>query len=157
VAADHGTQDTDAGLGRAPFGTVPDAVRPGVSVTYRRTISESEVLMFADATGDHAPAHVDEGYAATTRFGGRIAHGVLLLGLSSTATWEFLRLVGGSGVSYGYDRVRFTSAVRIGETLEVTYTCREVDHARGRSVSDITITAQDGRTCMVAQHILAYL
>jgi 3-hydroxybutyryl-CoA dehydratase len=136
---------------------VPDAVRPGASATFRKTVSESDIYLFAGVTGDLAPNHVDESYMATTRFGGRIAHGTLLLGFTSTATTAFLRMVGGSGVSYGYDRVRFTSPVRIGETIEVTYTCREVDHARSRSVADVVVTTQDGRTCLVAQHILVYL
>jgi len=135
---------------------IPPSVQPGLSTTFRKTVSESDVYLFAGITGDLGANHVDEAFMATTPFGGRIAHGVLLLGFSSTATTEFLRVVGASGVSYGYDRVRFTSPVLLGETLEVTYTCREVDHERARSVSDIVVTAQDGRTCMVAQHILAY-
>lgn len=136
---------------------IPEAVRPGAAATFRKTVSESDIYLFAGVTGDLAPNHVDEAYMATTRFGGRIAHGTLLLGFTSTATTAFLHMVEGSGVSYGYDRVRFTSPVRIGETIEVTYTCREVDRARSRSVADVVVTAQDGRTCLVAQHILLYL
>ena len=58
----------------------------GDSVTFTKTVGESDVYLFAGITGDFAPNHVDRTYMARTRYGERIAHGVLVLGYSSTAS-----------------------------------------------------------------------
>jgi len=60
-----------------------DSLQPGDSFTFQRVISEKDVAMFAEVTGDDNPLHVDPEYAATTRFGKPIVHGVLLLGIIS--------------------------------------------------------------------------
>ena len=86
-------------------------VKPGDRVEYSKTIGESDVYLFAGLTGDLSPNHVNEAFMQTTRFGHRIAHGVLVLGLASTASTLFVDKTGEAAVSYGYDRVRFTHPV----------------------------------------------
>lgn len=132
-------------------------IRPGHRVTFSKTVGESDVYLFAGITGDLAPNHTDEEFMKSTRYGRRIAHGVLLLGFASTATTMFLKEVAASGVSYGYNRVRFTAPVYIGDTITVAYVCREVDAAARRSFADVTVTNQDGVTCLVAEHVLALM
>ena len=60
-----------------------DSISKGDSFTLKRFISKEDVQAFADVTGDDNPLHVDEEYAAGTRFGTTVVHGVLLLGIIS--------------------------------------------------------------------------
>jgi 3-hydroxybutyryl-CoA dehydratase len=96
-------------------------------------------------------------YMAATPYGRRIAHGVLLLGYSSTASTALLARIGEPGVSYGYDRVRFTAPVFIGDTVTVDYRVEAVDEERRTVTSRIEITRQDATLCLVASHILKLL
>ena len=57
----------------------------GKSVTFSKTVSESDIYLFAGITGDFDPIHVDQEFARTTQYGQRIAHGALILGYMSTA------------------------------------------------------------------------
>jgi len=59
-------------------------VVPGESVSFSKTLTETDLVLFAGITGDFDPIHVDEAYARTTPLGRRIAHGALVLGLCST-------------------------------------------------------------------------
>jgi 3-hydroxybutyryl-CoA dehydratase len=129
-------------------------VAVGDAVTFRKTVGESDVYLFAGITGDLAPNHVDEVFMAGTPYGRRIAHGVLLLGYSSTASTALLARIGVPGVSYGYDRVRFTAPVFIGDTISVDYRVEAVDAANHTVTSRIEIRQQEGTLCLVAQHIL---
>lgn len=132
-----------------------DAARPGDRAEFTKTIGESDIYLFAGITGDLAPNHVNEEFMRTTTYGARIAHGVLLLGFASTATTIFLQNAGLNGVSVGYNRVRFTAPVYIGDTIEVEYVFREMDEDAGRGYSDVTVRNQHGKTCLVAEHVLA--
>ena len=129
-------------------------VRVGETITFRKTVGESDVYLFAGITGDLAPNHVDEEFMATTAYGRRIAHGVLVLGFSSTASTALLERIGRPGVSYGYDRIRFTAPVFIGDTVTVSYRVTEIDESARTIRSRIEVTRQDGTLCLVATHIL---
>jgi acyl dehydratase len=137
-------------------------IAPGETATFSKTITERDLLLTAEITGDHDPLHVDEAYAATTAYERRIAHGCLVLGLlSSTASAIAHRAIAngavGVPVSLGYDRVRFLRPVFIGDTLTATYRVEQADAAAGRSESACTVTNQDGETCLVARHILRWV
>src|SRR5215471_21471217 len=81
-------------------------------------ITQEQVNLFADATGDHQWIHVDPDRAATGPFGGPIAHGYLTLSLVPRLLPEIIELSGFSmGVNYGCDRVRFPSPVPVGSRL----------------------------------------
>src|SRR5262245_60488018 len=91
----------------------------GQSVAFRKTVSESEVYLFAGITGDFAPNHVDEQFMRGTQYGRRIAHGALLVGYMSRASTMIVERITGERasvfpVSLGYDRVRFLKPVFIG-------------------------------------------
>ena len=126
----------------------------GDSVTFRKTVGESDVYLFAGITGDLAPNHVDRTYMAGTRYGERIAHGVLVLGYTSTASTMMLARAGAHAVSYGYDRVRFTAPVFFGDTITVHYEVERIDEAERKVYSAIRVSNQDGVLCLVATHIL---
>jgi 3-hydroxybutyryl-CoA dehydratase len=137
-------------------------VKPGDSVSFAKTVSESDIYLFAGITGDFAVNHVNEQYMERSKYGRRIAHGALLIGFASTcSTMMIEKCQGTSGdetpVSLGYDKVRFLGPVFIGDTLTLTYTVTEVDVAKRRSRSDLKVVNQRGELVGVAQHILAWV
>ncbi|HNB44122.1 MAG TPA: MaoC/PaaZ C-terminal domain-containing protein, partial [Burkholderiaceae bacterium] len=60
-------------------------LRPGLSATFSKTITEADIVLFAGVSGDNNAVHVNEEFAATTPFGGRIAHGFLTASVISAA------------------------------------------------------------------------
>jgi len=83
-----------------------------------RAITQHQVNLFADATGDHQWIHVDPERAAQGPFGGPIAHGYLTMSLTPSFLDEIIDVQGfGMGVNYGCDKVRFPSPVRVGAKL----------------------------------------
>ncbi len=126
----------------------------GKVVTVRKTVSESDVYLFAGISGDFHPNHVDEEYMRGTRYGRRVAHGALLIGYMSAASTKMILDLPGTIVSYGYDQIRFPRPVFIGDTVTVTYEIVERDVAAGRVVSRVTCTNQRGEVVAAAAHIL---
>jgi acyl dehydratase len=97
-----------------------------------------------------------------TQYGGRIAHGALLVGYMSRAS----TLIGDHcstimqdhfPVSLGYDRVRILKGVRIGDTVTIHYRVTEIDVAKARTLAAVTMTNQKGETVAVATHIMSWL
>jgi acyl dehydratase len=87
------------------------------------TITQEQVNLFADATGDHQWIHVDEERAAGGPFGQTVAHGYLTLSLVAQLLPQVLRIEdSGMGVNYGVDRVRFTNPVLVGSRVRLTAT-----------------------------------
>jgi 3-hydroxybutyryl-CoA dehydratase len=84
----------------------------GQSAEFGKTISDEDVSMFARATGDFNPVHLDEEVAAKSRFKGRIAHGMLSAGVISAAIAGHF-----PGSIYMSQSLRFTAPVRIGDTV----------------------------------------
>ncbi len=128
----------------------------GDSVSFSKTIAESDVYLFAGITGDLSPNHVNEEYGRTTRYGGRIAHGMLVLSLASCTSTMMQAKAAQACVSYGYDRVRFLAGVLIGDTLTVTYSITQIDQASAKTRASIEIHNQRGDLCAVATHILKF-
>jgi len=90
-----------------------------------------------------------------TRYGRRIAHGVLIISYMSTCSTKLIESAGNKpAVSYGYDRVRFVRPVFIGDTVTVTYTVNEHDAKRGEIRSQVTARNQGDDVVAVATHIL---
>jgi 3-hydroxybutyryl-CoA dehydratase len=137
-------------------------VSVGDQVRFSKTVSESDVYLFAGITGDFAPNHVDEEYMRSTPYRRRIAHGALLIGFMSTASTMMVERHGGlaeeeTPVSLGYDRIRFTAPVFFGDTITVIYTIAEIDPVGRRSKSAIEATNQNSDTVAVAEHILKWV
>lgn len=120
-----------------------------------RTITEADIVNFAGLTGDWHSLHVDQEYAATTPFGERIAHGMLVLSVGSALIFRL-----GQNVTipksfiafYGMDGLRFPNPCRIGDTIhcEVEVVALEVkDEKRGIIVADNRIINQRGENCAV--------
>ncbi len=86
----------------------------GMSAAYSKTVTEADIAKFAEVSGDDNPLHLDEAFAKTTRFKGRIAHGMLSAGFISTILGTQLP---GPGSVYMSQSLRFTAPVRIGDTV----------------------------------------
>lgn len=85
-------------------------------VTRGRTVTEADIVNFAGVSSDFFPLHMDQEYAAQTRFGQRIAHGFLVLSMASGMVPADPERVEGL---YGLDRVRFIRPTFIGDTIHV--------------------------------------
>ncbi|PLR97687.1 MaoC family dehydratase [Bacillus sp. T33-2] len=100
----------------------------GQTASFSRTVTETDIVMFAGLSGDYNPVHMDNQYAAGTRFEGRIAHGML------TAAF-FSRLLGmelpGKGAIYLEQSLKFKKPVFIGDTVTATAKIVDIDHDRG--------------------------
>jgi 3-hydroxybutyryl-CoA dehydratase len=139
--------------------SVQDAV--GLSVTFRKTVSESDVYLFAGITGDLSPNHVDEEFMKSTLYGGRIAHGALLVGYMSGCSTDIVEkcvsLRDYQPVSLGYDRIRFLKGVLIGDTIKLNYKITSADPEKSRTLADITIHNQRSELVAVATHIMTWI
>ena len=123
-------------------------------VAMTRTVSESDVYLFAGASGDQSPNHIDRRYARRLGLDDRVAHGVLLLGYTSTASSEVVRRLGIPALSYGYDRLRFTKPVPIGRTIVASCTPRSYETERQVLHCDVRVMDEDDEVCLVADHLL---
>jgi len=82
------------------------------------TVTQEQVDLFAEATGDHQWIHVDPGRAAQGPFGGTIAHGYLTLSLVPMLVWQIYRVEGLTmGVNYGANKVRLPAPVPVGSRI----------------------------------------
>ncbi len=134
----------------------------GQEVTCSKTVGESDVLLFAGITGDFSRNHVDEEAMKKTSYGGRIAHGALLVGYMSRASSmiaeQCLSLMQSYyPVSLGYDRVRFLVGVRIGDTITIHYRISEIDATKARTLASVTMINQRGDTVAAATHVMSWL
>ena len=136
-------------------------VAVGDSVSFSKTVSESDVYLFAGITGDLSPNHVDEEYMKRSGYGRRIAHGALIVGFMSTASSLAIADSRSSAdetpVSLGYDRIRFLAPVYLGDTVTVHYEIVDIDEQRRRSVADIRVFNQSEELVAVGQHILKWV
>lgn len=134
----------------------------GCSVSFAKTVGESDIYLFAGITGDLSPNHVNREFMKQTSYGRRIAHGSLLIGYMSTASSLLLQQYSASDddttpVSLGYDHVRFLKPVFINDTITVNYTVEEFDKERSRSLSNVEIMNQNDELVAVAKHILKWV
>src|SRR5690625_2478512 len=129
----------------------------GEQVTFTKTVGETDVYLFAGITGDFADNHINDEYMSSTPFKRRIAHGVLSIGYSSTASTKIAEKAKVPVVSYGYDGIRFIKPIFIGDTITVNYTVIEIDTYNMKTIADIKITNQNNELCTVAKHIMKYI
>lgn len=129
-------------------------VKVGTVLYFAKTVSESDVYLFAGLTGDFSPNHIDSEYMKAGRFGERVAHGALLVGLMSAAS---SRMRIGRTVSLGYDKLRFTAPVRFGDTVTTEYKIVEVDLGKRRVHHQCTCTNQHGEVVGTAIHVRAFV
>ncbi len=101
----------------------------GMEASYGKTITEADILLFSGVSGDTNPVHLDEDFAQSTMFKGRIAHGMLTASLISTVLGTKLP---GPGAIYLSQTLRFKAPVRPGDTATATCSVKEIDTDKGR-------------------------
>ena len=120
----------------------------GQRASVTRTISVSDVYLFAGITGDLNPAHTNEEYAKKTHFKTRIAHGMLSSGLISAVLGMKLP---GPGTIYTGQTLKFLAPVHIGDTITATAEIQSLDLDRNRVVLTTTCTNQDGKVVVTGE------
>jgi len=106
-------------------------LRPGMSATFSKTITEADIVLFAGVSGDNNAVHINEEFAFSTQFGGRIAHGFLTASVISAAVANRLP---GPGTVYVSQQMRFLAPVRPGDTVHATVTVMSTDEVKARAV-----------------------
>jgi len=117
----------------------------GQSDSFERTVTAADIDAFARVSGDSNPIHLDEAYAAKTRFGRRIAHGMLAASYVSSLLSSRLP---GPGSIYLSQTLKFTKPVFIGDTLNVAATISAYRPTRGIVTLETTVTNQRGETVL---------
>jgi len=118
-----------------------DDFEPGQHVTFSKTFTEDDVRRFIEITGDVNPLHVDETFAAGTRFGRRVIHGMLTASILSTMVGMLLP---GTGAVYRSQTITFLRPVHVGDTVTAHFVVRAVDRDRHRLLIDSWIENDAG-------------
>ena len=117
-------------------------LKVGDSAQISKTITETDINDFAKVTGDFNPVHLDQAYAEKTIFKGRIAHGLLSVGLFSSILGNILP---GHGTIYLSQEAKFLAPVRIGDTITAKVEVLELNAERNRVRFKTVCTNQDGK------------
>ena len=113
----------------------------GMTASRTVTITDERVRLFAQVTGDTNPVHLDDDYAATTRFGRRIAHGMLSASLFSAILGNDLP---GHGAIYLNQTVTFKAPIYIGDTITATVELVKYRQTKRIATFRTTCVNQDG-------------
>jgi 3-hydroxybutyryl-CoA dehydratase len=112
----------------------------GMSAIFAKTITEADIVLFAAASGDNNAVHINEEFARTTAFKGRIAHGMLSASVISAAIAGRLP---GPGTIYLGQNLRFKAPVRPGDTVHATVTVKELLPEKRRVALSTVCTVRD--------------
>lgn len=115
-------------------------LQPGMSARIAKTVTEADIILFAGVSTDINPVHLDEEFAKSTPFKGRIAHGMLSAGFISAALGNKLP---GPGTIYLAQTMKFKAPVRIGDTVVTTVTIKEVLVEKKRTVIETVCRVGD--------------
>jgi 3-hydroxybutyryl-CoA dehydratase len=134
------------------IGKTIDELAVGDSSQFSKTVSETDVYLFAGITGDFNLAHIDEEYSRKTYFGTRIAHGLLSAGFISTVLGTRLP---GPGTIYLRQELTFLGAVKIGDTITARVEVTEIDAAKGRVKLLTTCDNQEGKRVLTGEAVVS--
>lgn len=118
-----------------------EEMKIGDFAEFGKTVSESDVYLYAGITGDFNPAHVNEAYAESTFFKTRIAHGMLSAGFISAVLANYLP---GPGTIYLKQELGFLAPVRIGDTITARVEIVELIREKNRVRLKTECINQDG-------------
>jgi len=128
-----------------------DMIQLGDTASFEKTVSETDIYSYAGIIGDFNPMHINQRYAEGTKFGARIAHGMLVSGLFSTV---FAMKLPGEGSVYISQELQFTAPVYIGDTVKATVTVLE-KLEKGRVRFDCLATNQHGTPVIQGSAVLS--
>ena len=127
--------------------------KEGDHAEFSKTITEADITLFVAVSGDTNPVHVNEEYARTTPFGGRIAHGLLTAGLISTVLGTKLP---GPGAIYVSQSLRFLAPVAIGDTVTASATLTKYDRDRGKMTLETACFNQSNVQVLAGEAVVVY-
>lgn len=122
-------------------------IKNGDKSTFGKTITEADIFAFAGICGDFNPLHVNEEYAKSSMFKGRIAHGMLVAGLID---YTLTDIVGMGGIHISQS-VRFKAPVKIGDTITVESEVVNLNPDKNRFSIKSTLTNQEGTIVLTGE------
>lgn len=125
--------------------------KPGDSATYSKTITDDDIRAFADLAGDYNSAHLDDEYSRKTRFGRRVAHGMLSASLISTVIGTQLP---GSGTIYLSQSFKFVAPVFPGDTVTAKATVKAIRDDKPIVTLETVCTNQRGETVITGEAVV---
>ncbi|HMK34817.1 MAG TPA: MaoC family dehydratase [Desulfomonilaceae bacterium] len=132
-------------------GKTIDQLSVGETAEFAKTVSESDIYLYAGITGDFNPAHVNEVYAANTFFKTRIAHGMLTAGFISAVIANKLP---GPGTIYLKQELSFLAPVMIGDTITARVEVLEIMEKNRVRIKTYCLN-QDGATVLDGQAVVS--
>ncbi len=127
-------------------------IEVGDKAQFAKTVSESDVYLYAGITGDSNPAHINEEYAKKTVFKTRIAHGMLSAGFISAILGLHLP---GPGTIYVSQTLQFLAPVRIGDTITAAVEVVEILPKKNRVTLKTVCVNQDGTTVLAGEAVVS--
>ena len=129
-----------------------EQIRVGDAAEFAKTVTETDVYLYAGITGDLNPAHINEAYAKGTFFKSRIAHGMLTAGFISSILGMQLP---GPGTIYMRQSLSFLAPVRFGDTITARAEVVEVIAEKNRVRLKTTCTNQDGTVVLDGEALVS--
>ncbi len=129
-------------------------IKMGQTAEVTHTVTEEDIKVFGDLSGDYNPLHFDEDWAKTTMFGGRIAHGILSASYISTAIGMHLP---GPGTIYMSQSMRFMGPVRIGDTITAHVEVVKLNDEKERVTLKTTCTNQKGKVVLDGEALVTLM
>jgi len=134
-----------------------DAVPVGTEEVFAKTVTETDVYLFAGITGDFYDIHINEEFAKNTQFGTRIAHGACTIGLVSAAVSRITKRVPPPGAVYYRNEFKFTGPVKFGDTITTRATVNDIDDDRRELRIDARCTNQHNESVLVGKTVVKIL
>ena len=129
-------------------------IKLGDSFSSSRLVTDELIRQFAEVSGDYNPIHLDDEVAKTTRFGRRIAHGMLSGAfISSILGWELTE----RRIVYLSQTLKFTAPVFIGDTVTATATVTNIREDKPIVTLETICTNQDGDTLVTGEAVVMVL
>lgn len=122
----------------------------GMTAAFYKTITEADIILFAGASGDNNAIHINEEFAKTTPFKGRIAHGFLT---ASTISAAIANRLPGPGSIYMSQQMKFVGPVRPGDTVQALVRVKDVDMEKSRVLLE-TICSVEGRNVVEGEALI---
>jgi 3-hydroxybutyryl-CoA dehydratase len=134
------------------IGKTIDQLQVGDKAQFSKTVSETDVYLFAGVSGDFNPAHINEQYAKQTFFNTRIAHGLLSAGFLSAVLANQLP---GPGTIFISITLNFLSPVHIGDTVTAQVEIAEVDKQKHRVNINLSCVNQEGKQVLAGTTVVS--
>jgi 3-hydroxybutyryl-CoA dehydratase len=128
-------------------------LRVGDTAEFSKTITDEDVQAFADLTGDHNPVHLDDSYASGTRFGRRIAHGMLTASLISSVLANRLP---GRGTVYLSQSLKFVAPVYLDDTVTARVTVTGIREDKPIATLETVCVNQRGEPLVKGEAVVLF-